>query len=271
MKPACIPFVVVVLSGCALSPQALSAPPPALAALREIEVRNIVWQDELDFADADRVFANGVATARENEYRRREVHRAMLAMLPAFEDVDVRRQLEQALERGVREGMPAASVRVITTARVPERADMARLRAGLQPGTAFMDVRTEYALSINQRIEMRTTAALYQAGRDEPVYANRFYYQSPAVIGGFEIYAVWTADNGEKYRQAIAEGVDEIGRMITLDLASGAASAGTAKQMTLPMLNGSKLAPDVTGAVLQERPGRVVLRADSGGLYSFAR
>lgn len=134
LKRLVIATVAGLLAGCATGPQTLPVSASDIAALRDVEVRNIVWQDELDFAPANRVFANGVATARENYYRWMDVRHAIRALLPVIDDVDVRRQLEDALGRGLGEAMAPGRVRVTTTARVPERADRERMRAALQPG-----------------------------------------------------------------------------------------------------------------------------------------
>lgn len=135
-----------------------------------------------------------------------------------------------------------------------------------------MEVKTEYELSVNSlRLEMHSTAEMYVAGRGDPVYANKFYYQSEPVAGSTSATILWAGNNGAPYRRAVAEGVAEIARMIALDVAQANTVPAAAKKMTLALANGSTRTPDVTGTVLRQRPGRIVLRADAGGLYSFAR
>lgn len=272
----CIAAAVAVLAGCAPGPEVIRAD-GTMRDVASVTVRNTVWQDELGLAEPRRIhpgtgpLGQALVDARQQANRWRDTYRIIGPLFAAIDDVDVRGQLEHAIERGVRAGAANASVRVTTSPRLMEAPELDKVRASLPAGGAFLDIVTTYELSLNSlRIEMHSRAALYRAGSAAPVYANRYYYQSAPVSGSVSAHVLWANNHGEKYRQAIAEATDQIARMIALDL-SHADTPSPAMRMTFALRNGDEKAPPVTGVVLQERDGRVILRADSGTLHSFAK
>jgi len=276
LKHAWVLLGTAMLAGCATGPDTVAAAPGALKDVIAVEVRNTVGQDELLPAPPERIhpgtgaLGQALVDAREHQYRLSAV-RKIGPLFAAIDDVDVRGQLQQGVALGVRQGLGIDAVHVKTTPVLLEADELAQLRTALKPGTALLDVTSEYELSLNAlRVEMESRAKLYRAGSDRPVHANRYFYQSAPVAGGTSAYLLWADNGGERYRAVVAEGAGEIARMMALDLA-GTAAPVPIRSMTFEMRNGASRAKPVTGVVLLEQNGRVILRADSGGLYSFAK
>ncbi|MGQ0509247.1 MAG: hypothetical protein ACT4P9_01425 [Betaproteobacteria bacterium] len=225
--------------------------------LGELTVRSVVVQDEVVLTAPEpgvvQAAGGGLLAALVESSIVKERQDALQGAIEPFysqiDDYDFRREFWSALVPFLRSAYPLPVANVVTTPVTVPKFFADRWAADLPAGKAVMVLRTRYTFADQfRRLDIETDLDLWQRGKQQPTFANVYRYQS-ATVGSGERESInqWSANGGARYRQALAEGIQETLRMLRLD-AEGA-----------------------TGEVLEPRPGRAIARSKDGRLVSSPR
>lgn len=225
--------------------------------LGDLTVRSVVVQDEIVLTAPEpgvvQAAGGGLLAALVESSIVKERQDALQGVIEPFysqiDDYDFRREFWSALVPFLRSGYPLPVSSVVTTPVTVPKFFADRWAAELPAGKSVMVLRTRYTFADQfRRLDVETDLDLWQRGKQQPTFANVYRYQSATVgTGERESINQWSANGGARYRQALAEGIQETLRMLRLDAAG---------------------AP---GEVLDQRPGRAIVRSKDGRLVSSPR
>ena len=268
----------LLLTACA-GPARIALDAAARSEIKQVEVTNAVWQDEI----VVRAEASGAAAAvggllgafiesKVAESRQDTIQGDVDSLYASIDNVNYRAMLDQALNEGFKGSTAVPVANIKTTPVSLTRTDLENLRKQLAKDAGFMYVGSNLTLTSDyRRLDITAGADIFQGGKDKPVYSNIYYYQSaPIGDGGPASLAKWAADGGAAYRKALQEGVQQIARMMRLDSEAAATEPAGAPTVKLVRI-GTGITQEVQGPVLEEVNGRVIARAADGRLHSLVK
>lgn len=247
----------VLAGGCVTTGGHVPLAQEELGKLGELTVRSVVVQDEIVLTAPEpgvvQAAGGGLLAALVESSIVKERQDALQGVIEPFygeiDDYDFRKEFWSALVPFLGNGYPLPVAHIVTTPVTVPKFFANRWAAELPAGKSVMVLRTRYTFADRfRRLELETDLELWQRGRQEPTFANVYRYQSQSLGSGErESLNQWAETRGARYRQALAEGIQETLRMLRLD------AAGT------------------PGEVLDQRPARSIVRDKDGRLMSAPR
>lgn len=273
-----IGFISLALGACSTVPNRIPLDANAKKDLSATSAYVHVGQDEIivraEASNVSGAMGGGLIGALIDSSiakgRQETIQSSIEPFYSAVDDLDVRNKLVASLRTALVENF-AVKVTAVdgATYRLYGPA-LEEKRSALKPNTGFLQIGMDYSFSQNfQRLSVKTHVELWRGGMATPIYTNDLHYQSaPVGRGGADSLNAWSDSKGAKYRQAIDEAVIEIVSMLKMDAVATPTDATPTKQATASMIVGS-ISTNITGPVLDSKPGRQVIRNSNGSLYSL--
>jgi len=269
--------LILFLTGCQTIPDHVPLTGKNAAAIKLVHVISMIPQDEIIARSKPSYVSVAVGggligaaiDSSITESRMRELYAVLEPAYESFDDVDLRSIFWPKLREFMNQRARLHASKIITTPRlvtVTERNDyMTTMKED-----AYLELYTSYFFDPDLRtFNIITGTHMLAKNKDFPSYKNTISYQSPIVGTGMQnSMDLWTANNGERFRQAIEEGISETIRQIEIDL--GREVISTPKQtMTLTYNTGTDIIGR-TGNIMASNDERVILREKDGTLVSLA-
>lgn len=274
---------IVIAGALALGLGACASPPrvPFDAADRqklvEVRVLDVVPQDEIIVraapVGASAALGGGLLGAiidsKVGESRQNDLQATLAPFYSSVDDFNLRAQFQRSLSTTLTQEKSVRFGEIQHAAQPILNADLQQRRKALGDDRGLMLSATSYTFSPDfTRLSMTTQVDLSQPGKDKPVFLNTYTYQSAQTgNGGAASLQAWAANNGERYRNAANEGIAQIMKMLSIDLASGPAAPAASPKVMLTSYGNVNV--QVNGDVLVREPNRVIVRHTDGTMYSL--
>jgi len=268
--------LILFLAGCQTVPRHVPLDSKKAASIKLVHVVSMIVQDEIIARSKPSyvtvALGGGLLGAAIDssitESRMREIYAVLEPAYESFDDVDLRKifwpQLREFLNHRARLNIS----NIKTTPRLITDSERHELMANMKEDT-YLETYTRYSFDPDLRtFNIVTGTYMASKNQEQAAYRNTITYQSPIVGNGMQhSMDLWTENNGERFRQAMAEGISETIRQIEIDL--GRETISPSKQtMTLTYNTGTDIIGR-TGKVMIANDKRVILREKDGTLVSL--
>ncbi len=268
--------LILFLAGCQTVPRHVPLDSKKAASIKLVHVVSMVVQDEIIARSKPSyvtvALGGGLLGAAIDssitESRMREIYAVLEPAYESFDDVDLREifwpQLRDFLNHRARLNIS----NIKTTPRLITDSERHELMANMKEDT-YLETYTRYSFDPDLRtFNIITGTYMASKNQEQAAYRNTITYQSPIVGNGMQhSMDLWTENNGERFRQAMAEGISETIRQIEIDL--GRETISPSKQtMTLTYNTGTDIIGR-TGKVMIANDKRIILREKDGTLVSL--
>lgn len=269
---------VLMLSGCAAPLTHVALDSNTAAKISDVKVRSQIWQDEVIVrAQASNVAASlgggliaALIDSSISESRQGKAQSVIEPFYDSVDDVDFRQQFWTALDEALKDKKFALKVSAVEKSpALLTSAELKARREALSSSQGLMTVGVGYDFSHDFRyFNIVVGVDLFRGTQDTSAYTNIFTYQSAAVgAGGDASMTSWSESKGQRYRDAIKEGIAEVFKMLALDLpANGAPATGPAQNFSFFT---SPAPMPINGPVLDQQKNRVVVRHSNGRVFSL--
>jgi hypothetical protein len=273
------------LAGCIAVPQYVPLEPRNESAIKDMRLLSVIHQDEiyLSAASPGVVAAAGgglIAAVIESQIaksRQDEIQSIVKPFYASIDDVDFRKAYWPPVLAEFQKLHGAKIAETKTTAAVLPFTERSKLPASLAAGKGLLYLQTRYSFTPDfAALEIVTSADLWVGGQQDLAYSQVFTYQS-ADVGrtGRDAIALWGANGGKQYRAMLDEGIAETTRMIRLEAAhpriKGVDQKMPGSDRSIDVRKAGPRGPAITGPLLAQQPGRVVVRNTDGRLFSLPR
>ncbi len=281
-RPFFILLMPILLSACAI-PLRTALPDQTRKSIQTVNMRAVVVQDEvivsvqpstsagagMAFGLIGALITSSIDSSVTNS-RVKSSQEAMEALYPAIDDVDFRKQFGEELSRQM-SAYPFRVSSVVSSARGLNDADIQKIMRNDKPGDALLLIYPSYALTGDHKnFIARATMTLWTKGKATHEYRGMSVYQSkPLGTGGVDSLDKWGQNNAAAYRSATQEAIQELVRIVMMDVElKPEAVTGAEKSYAM---NGNFLlgTPSVKGKVLSEKDGRITLLSQDNRVYSI--
>ncbi|MBY0271059.1 MAG: hypothetical protein K2X06_14405 [Burkholderiales bacterium] len=274
-------FTILQLTGCVYVPKYIALDPKINEKVSDIEVFASIPQDEVIVVAQDPGVAaaagGGLLMALIDSHiskgRQEQIQHTIAPLYAAIDDVDFRNIFWNTVLPGIKNSPFGKLAEVRPTPRVVSHRERTERLAKLAQGRGFLHVMTTYSLTQDfKQLAIVTTIDFWIGGQELPAYSNIFRYESNPTTSN-PINA-WAQDSGKPYRMAIEEGAKEIAMMLDLDLKYPVTEGidknlpSTQKPVSISRSPGT-FPSTITGTLLAEKAGRIVIRHSDGRLYSL--
>lgn len=257
------------------TPQRVALDATTKQTIQQINVSNIVGQDEIivraEAYGASAALGGGLIGAlidsKVAESRQNTIQGTLNPFYASVDDFDFRGELQNALTTALQQGSPI-KVTAVEMAYLSKPDVTAARRVALGASGGLLELGTAYTFSPDfKRFMASTRASMQLPGKEQPVYLNTFFYESPAVgSGGASSLQEWAANQGAQYRTSARDAIAQLIAMLKLDLMSGATDPASAAKASVTLAAPPNMV--ITGAVLETSVDRTIVRAANGNLYS---
>jgi len=274
-------FLTALLLGACAAPMRSSLTSEQRSKISELTAYVVVVQDEVIAAvqpsNVSAALGGGLLGAIiDSKVTNGRVNESQLALGPfyaAIEDVDYRKEFNEAMQRGL-SAYPIRVGKFTTTPRALSNAKLLEMRNELRPGQALLVIVPRYTLSMDFRsFDSESVVTIWlrpdASTSNMPSQRGVLHYQSaPVGPGGKESLSAWGAQNAAAFREAMRESIVETGRMVMLDI-EVAATAGQPKDAKAFAFNFGAGKGEIKGQVLKKGNGRAILLGTDQKLYSL--
>jgi hypothetical protein len=273
------------LAGCIALPQYVPLEPRNESAIRDMRLLSVIHQDEiyLSAASPGVVAAAGgglLAAVIESQIaksRQDEIQSIVKPFYASIDDVDFRKTFWPPVLAEFQKLHGAKITETKTTAAVLPFAERSKMQTSLAAGKGLLYLQTRYSFTPDfAALEVVTSADLWVGGQQDLAYSQVFTYQS-ADIGriGRDAIGLWGSNGGKQYRAALDEAIAETARMIRLEAAhpriKGLDQKLPGSDRSIDVRKAGVRGPAITGPLLAQQTGRVVVRNTDGRLFSLPR
>ena len=269
--------LILLLTGCQTIPSHVPLTSKNAATIKLVHVISMVSQDEIIARSKPSYVSVAVGggllgaaiDSSITESRMREIYAVLEPAYESFDDVDLRSIFWPKLREFLNQRARLHVSKIVTTPRlvtITERNDyMPTMKED-----AYLEMYTSYFFDPDLRtFNIITGTHMLAKNQELPSYKNTISYQSPIVGTGMQnSMDLWTENNGERFRQAMEEGISEIIRQLEIDLGRETVVASK-KTLTLTYNTGTDVIGR-TGNVMASNDDRVILREKDGTLVSLA-
>jgi len=268
--------LIAFLAGCQTTPRHVALDTKKASSIKLVRVLSMIPQDEIIARSKPSyvtvALGGGLLGAAIDssitESRMREIYTVLEPAYDSFDDVDLREifwpQLHEFLNHRAR--LNAGDIKTTSwLITAPERDTL----IDNMKEDAYLELYTNYFFDPDLRtFNIITGTYMATKNQEKPTYKNTITYQSPIIGNGMQhSMDLWTANNGELFRKAMAEGIKETIRQLEIDLGRETVTASK-KSMTLSYNTGTDVIGR-TGVVMLSNDKRVILREKDGTLVSL--
>lgn len=284
-------ILAVLIGGCAAVHKPLKA--DLTNQTSNITAFSIIPKNEISINIKAKQYTSGgggllwiIVDAAINKERDRRAQNRITPLLEATANVDFQTQYWNELEKALAGShwlkIKHLDKRTVGYTKKDEKAaimhpSLTSKEANMPETPPFLVLQTFYALSSDSQILFVQTAAyLYLNNPKEPDYFGFHTYYSDKVGKDDEddekAIALWSANNAELYRKALAEGIEQNISMLQLDLLGNPANPETERgeKIRINIYNiYADFSDTVKGHTLSRTKNRILMREKDGNLLSI--
>ncbi|MDO8991174.1 MAG: hypothetical protein Q7U91_16235 [Sideroxyarcus sp.] len=273
-------LLIPLLLGACATPLRVNLTTEQRAKISELKPRVIVIQDEViaavmpsqvSMATGGGLIGAMIDGAITNK-RVQESQKIMGPFYAAIENVDYRKEFDGVIRQELAK-YPIKTGQIVSTPRMFNNAELARLTDELQPGQALLVIVPRYFLTMDFRnLDSEAWVTMWVKGQTAaPIHRGVLYYQSkPVGTGGKASIDLWAAGNAELFRTTMHDSVAEMTKLILMEVEVSATPAKTGESKLFAFNTGVQQV-EIKGRQLQETASRTVMLGDDGKIYSLPK
>jgi hypothetical protein len=273
-------LLIPLLLGACATPLRMNLTTEQRAQISELKPRVIVIQDEViaavmpsqvSLATGGGLIGAMIDGAITNK-RVQESQKIMGPFYASIENVDYRKEFDGVIRQELAK-YPIKTAQIVSTPRMFNNAELARMTEELQPGQALLVIVPRYFLTMDFRnLDSEAWVTMWVKGQTAaPVHRGVLYYQSnPVGTGGKASIDLWAAGNAELFRATMHDSVAEMTKLILMEVDVSATPAKTGESKPFAFNTGAQQV-EIKGRQLQETASRTVMLGDDGKIYSLPK
>jgi hypothetical protein len=273
---------ITLLLGACAAPIRVSLTPEQRSKITELKAHVVVIQDEVIAAvqpsNVSAAVGGGlIAAIVDSSITNKRVKESQQVFGPFYasiEDVDYRKDFNETIKRELA-NYPIKVAQVDTTPRALTNAQLTQLRETLAPGRALLIIAPRYFLTMDFRsLDVEAVVSMWVKGGvdNTPVQRGVLHYQSqPVGPGGKDSILLWGAQNAALFRSTLRESMDEMVRLVMLDMEVAAEPSAKPEELKAYAFNTGASQGEIKGKKLKETATRTLVFGVDKKLYSLPK